>query len=194
MTLYKAYEDDIEVMGKNIGATLDGMWAIKAMAEDILASVGLENIVTDEDHWYSQQLWLDAFKIIAGKTGDATLRQIGKNIMDNAVLPPMSGIEEALELMDVAYHMNYRNARGEVLFDPNRAKPMLEGIGHYKCQKVPGENKAFMICDDPYPCPYDLGIITSFAQRFEKKAKVQHDDGYGCKHEGNNACRYIVTW
>ncbi len=194
MTLYKAYENGIEVRGNNIGATLEGMWAIRTLAEDILASVGLKDIVTDEDHWYSQQLWLDAFKLIAEKTGDATLRQIGKNIMNNAVLPPMNSIEEAFESIDIAYHMNYRNAKGEVLFDPNRSQQMLEGIGHFKYQKIPGENKILMTCDDPCPCAYNIGIIISFAQRFEKGAKVQHDDEYGCKHKGSNVCRYIVTW
>jgi hypothetical protein len=194
MTQFKVYGKGIEVMGKNIGATLDGMWAIRTVAEDILASVGLDNIVTDEDHWYPQQLWLDAFKLIAERTGDATLRQIGKNIMKNAVLPPMDSIEEALGLMDIAYHMNYRDAQGRVLYDPNRPNQMLEGIGHFMYQKVPGENKAFMICDNPYPCAYDLGIITTFAQRFNKRAKVQHDHGYGCRKNGSDACRYIVTW
>ncbi|HDQ72898.1 MAG TPA: hypothetical protein ENN19_12500 [Chloroflexi bacterium] len=194
MALYKVYEQGIEVMGKNMGATLDGMWAVQAVAENILASVGLDNIVTDEHHWYSQQLWLNAFKLIAERTGDATLRQIGKNVMNNAVLPKMDSVEEALTLMDIAYHMNYRNAKGQVLYDPDRAQQMLEGIGHYKYEKAPGENKAYMICDDPYPCPYDMGIITSFAQRFEKTARVQHDDEYGCKSKGRDACRYIVTW
>jgi hypothetical protein len=194
MALYKTYQDGIEVMGKNIGATLEGMWAIRTMAQDILASVGLENVVTDEKHWYPQQLWLDAFKLIAERTGESTLRQIGKNIMTNATLPPMDSLEEALGLMDIAYHMNYRNAKGEMLYDPNRPKQMLEGIGHYKYQGAPDGNKAFMICDDPYPCAYDMGIIMSFAHRFDRGAKVRHDDQYGCKHKGDNACRYIVTW
>lgn len=193
MALYKSYEEGIEVMGKNIGATLDGMWAIRTLAEDILSSVGLDDIVMDENHWYPQQKWLDAFKLIAERTGEATLRQIGKNIMENAVLPPMDSIEEALGAMDVAYHMNYRNAKGQVLFDPSRPNPMLEGIGHYAYQKVPDENKAIMTCDNPYPCAYDMGIIVSFAQRFDKRAKVRHDDGE-CRTKGDNACKYIVTW
>ena len=193
MALYKSYEEGIEVMGQLIGSTLDGMWAIRTLAEDILASVGLDDIVMDENHWYPQQKWLDAFKLIAGRTGEATLRQIGKNIMENAVLPPMNGIEEALGSMDVAYHMNYRNAKGQVLFDPSRPNPMLEGIGHYAYEKVSGENKAIMTCDNPYPCAFDMGIITSFAQRFDKRAKVRHDDGE-CRTQGSNACKYIVTW
>ncbi len=194
MTQFKVHEEGIEAMGQNIGATLDGMWAIRTMAEDILASVGLDNIVADENHWYSQQLWLDAFKLIAEKTGAATLRQIGKNIVNTAVLPPMNSIEEALELMDVAYHMNHRNARGEILFDPNRPKPMLEGIGHYMCQMAPGENKAFLIVDTPYPCAFDTGLTTAFAQHVNKRAKVQHDDEYGCRDKGDNACRLVITW
>ena len=78
MALYKSYEEGIEVMGQLIGSTLDGMWAIRTLAEDILSSVGLGDIVMDENHWYPQQLWLDAFKLIAEKTGDATLRHLAR--------------------------------------------------------------------------------------------------------------------
>jgi hypothetical protein len=193
LALYKTYEEGIEVMGQTIGATLDGMRVIGWLAEDILSSVGLGDVVLDENHWYPQQEWLDAFKLIAGRTGDATLRQIGKTIIENAALPPMSSIEEALEGIDIAYHMNHRNAKGQVLFDPSRPNPMLEGIGHYAYQKVPDENKAIMTCDNPYPCAFDMGIVIAFVQRFDKRAKIHHDDDE-CRMKGDNACKYIVTW
>ena len=194
MAQFKSYEDGIEVMGQNVLAPLEGMGAYRKMAEDILASVGLGQVVADDAHWYSLQVYLDAFKVIAEKTGDATLTNIGRKVMSAAALPPMNTVEEALGLMDIAYHMNYRNAKKQVLFDPARTPAMLEGIGHYQCELVKGEKKAYMLCSSPYPCAYDRGIVVEFAQHYQKRATVTHDDAAGCRKKGASTCRLVVTW
>jgi hypothetical protein len=194
MALYQSAEAGIEILGKDIVAPLEGMGAFRKMAESILGSVGLGSVVADDKHWYPLQKYLDAFKMIAEKTGDSTLLSIGKKVMSTAALPPMNSIEDALGLMDIAYHMNYRNAKGQVLFDPARKPAMLEGIGHYKCEFVPGERKAVMVCTDPYPCAYDRGIITEFAKHYQRSAEVRHDDSKGCRKTGGDACYFIVTW
>jgi hypothetical protein len=194
MAQFKSYEAGIEIMGPNVLAPLEGMGSFRRMAESILADVGLDNVVADDKHWYPLQAYLDAFKSIAEKTGDATLLQIGKKVMSTAVLPPMNSIEEALGLMDIAYHMNYRNARGQVLFDPKRNPPMLEGIGHYKAELKPGEKKALMHCSSPFPCAYDRGIVTVFAQHYNSTAKVEHNSSTGCRKTKGDLCQYIVTW
>jgi hypothetical protein len=194
MAQFKSYEAGIEIMGKDIMAPLEGMGVFRKMAEGIIASVGLSGIVADDKHWYPLQKYLDAFKIIAEKTGEATLVAIGKKVMATAALPPMNNVEDALGLMDIAYHMNYRNAKGQILFDPARPQAVLEGIGHYACSFVPGEKKAVMVCSSPYPCAYDRGIVTEFAQHYQGNAVVRHDDSAGCRKTGADACKYIVTW
>jgi hypothetical protein len=194
MAQYKSYEAGIEILGKDIMAPLEGMGAFRKMAEGMLVTVGLGGVVADDKHWYQLQKYLDVFALIAEKTGDATLVSIGKKVMANAALPPMNSVEDALGLMDIAYHMNYRNARGQILFDPARPQPILEGIGHYTCKFTPGEKKAVMVCSSPYPCAYDRGIVTEFAQHYERGAVVRHDDSAGCRKNGADACQYIVTW
>ncbi len=82
---------------------------------------------------------------------------------------------------------------GEVLYNPQRTPAMLEGIGHYKCEIVPGENKALMICSSPYPCAYNRGTITTFAKHYNVRAMVKHDDLSGCRKNGSDECKYIVT-
>jgi hypothetical protein len=194
MAQFKTYEPGIEILGKDLVAPLEGMGVFRKMAEDILTSVGLTNIVSDDSHWYPLQKYLDAFKLISEKTGESTLFQIGKKVMATAKLPPMDSVEAALGLMDIAYHMNYRNAKGQILFDPSRNPALLEGIGHYTCQLVPGKREAIMVCSSPFPCAYDRGIVTEFAQHYQPQSKVRHDDSAGCRKTGGDTCQYIVTW
>jgi len=194
MAQFEVYEKGIEIIGKDIKATIDGMGVFKNTALKILSDVGLDNMVFDDKHWYSQEKWLEALKIISKQVGPKILFNIGKSIIDNAVLPPIKNIEDALELMDIAYHMNYRNKYGRRLYDPVK-KIMSEGIGHYKYQRAKGgKTKALMICDDPYPCDYNMGIITSFSKKFETLATIRHADHLPCKKNGADSCTYLVKW
>ncbi|MHA2233665.1 MAG: hypothetical protein ACXAB4_14380 [Candidatus Hodarchaeales archaeon] len=195
MAQFKAFEEGIEVNGTTIMAVVEGMGAFRSMAKVFLSQAGLPaKIVPDTEHWYNQQKWLDAFWLIAEKVGGNTLYMIGTKIPENAVFPPeIDNIEKALAAIDVAYHMNHRNAKGQVLFDPTTGK-MQEGIGHYRFQKKPGENKAILVCNNPYPCDFDRGIVTAMAQRFSHGALVQHVDGAPCRKNGTNSCTYEVIW
>jgi hypothetical protein len=162
------------------------------MALDILVSKGINDPQRDE--WYLQQAWLDAFKVIAEKIGPYTLFNIGTKIPENAKWPPhVDTIEKALASIDVAYHMNHK-INNDVLFNPNTGE-MKEGIGHYGFQKLK-DRKVSMVCDNPYPCDFDKGIITNTVKIFGKDDSryphVDHDDL--CRKNGDNACNYIVSW
>jgi hypothetical protein len=50
------------------------------------------------------------------------------------------------------------------------------------------------VCDNPYPCAFDRGIITAMAQGFELQAKVVHDDAKPCRKQGAESCTYIASW
>ncbi len=101
-------------------------------------------------HWYPQQSWLDAFQEISTSVGPMTLKVIGKSIPENALWPPqVDDVHKALGSVDIAYHMNHRG--GEV--------------GHYRYEKT-GERSARVVCDNPYPCDFDAGIIEAAAKRF----------------------------
>lgn len=193
MAQFQAYVKGVEVRGLVMQSTIDGMEGFQRTALKILADVGLDNLILDEDHWYSQEKWLQAFQRISEKVGPSTLFNIGTKIMDNAVLPPFQIVTEALALMDVAYHMNYRDATRKVLYDA-ATKTLFDGIGHYTYQKGTRPNDATMFCDNPYPCDFDRGIIAAFARRFAPTAKVTHVDSQPCRKRGADACTYYVKW
>ena len=197
MGSFVAFEKGIEVNGGTIIVVVEGLGAFTQIAHKILDENGLTDIKADFEHWYSQQDWLNAFKTISEKVGIHTLFQIGRKIPENAEFPPeIDSIEKALASIDVAYHMNHRNAQGEILFDPTRPSEriMLEGIGHYHYKKVDDERKAIMTCENPYPCDFDRGIIIAMSRRFELSAKVIHDDSKPCRKNGASSCTYIVEW
>jgi hypothetical protein len=194
MASFKAFTPNAEVNGETILSVVDGIGQAKNRALTILAECGIKN--PEPGKWYPQQGWLDAFLRISTETGAFTLFNIGKKIPENAQFPPeINDIYKALAAIDVAYHMNHR-INGEVLFNPNTGS-MKEGIGHYGFKKK-DDNNVIMVCENPYPCDFDRGIIESMAQRFKPTsvsfAKIKHDDSAPCRKKGAESCTYLVTW
>jgi hypothetical protein len=91
-----------------------------------------------------------------------------------------------------AYHLNH-GKHGRVMFDVESGT-MLEGIGHYGYLPVAGENRIVSTCRNPYPCDFDLGILTAMAKRFAPDATVDHVEGETCRKSGADECTYVVTW
>jgi hypothetical protein len=193
MAQFKAFDSRVEVNGQTVLSVVDGC-VLKDAALQILADNGITNI--SNDSWYSQQAWLDAFKLIADQVGIKTLYTIGYKIPDNAQFPPeIDDIGKGLAAIDVAYHMNHR-INDEMLFNPLTGV-MKEGIGHYGFEKT-GEKQAKMCCENPYPCDFDRGIIEAMAKRFKPASSlfvnVTHDDSAPCRKKGDNSCTYIIKW
>jgi len=176
---FVAFSPAVEVNGQTVLAVVAGMGAFKDIAHEILTDKGIVDPQPGE--WYSQQSWLDAYKDVAEKLGAKTLTQIGKSIPENADFPPdIDTIEKALASIDVAYHMNHRG--GE--------------IGHYNYTQV-DEKSGKIVCDNPYPCDFDFGIITAMARRFSPQgvfADVSHDDTQPCRKKGAETCTYMISW
>ena len=176
MALLEAYEDDVEVNGQTILSVTEGA---SVMGEKILKEAGIED--PQPDRWYPQQDWLNAFKKIKEKSGDITLKQIGKKVPENAEWPPeIETVEDALESIDKAYHQNHRNGK----------------IGHYELEKT-GDNKAKMVCTNPYPDQFDLGLIEATAKKFaERKARVnvEVNSEQPRREEGSDSTTYLITW
>jgi hypothetical protein len=178
MAQFVAIDPNVETNGTTILSVVDGMGA---EILPVLEAHGLVNL--DPGDWVPQQQFLDTFREIAEGEYNAmfNLVAIGMKIPDNAVFPPeIDSIVSALHSIDVAYHMNHRN--GE--------------IGHYHCQVI-GEKQIDLICENPYPCDFDYGIIYSMARRFRptgSKFLVRHDDQAPCRKKGGDSCTYHVTW
>lgn len=194
MAQFIAFIPNVEVNGQTIISVIDGMGEFKGLALTILAENGIPDPRPGE--WYPQQWWLNAFKYIAEKLGPFTLRNIGTKIPENADWPPeINTIEAALASIDIAYHMNHR-LNGEVLYNP-QTKTMNEGIGHYEFEKI-DERQVRMICENPYPCDFDKGIIEAVAKKFRPEdsitLSVVHDDSKPCRKKERRSCTYLVSW
>ncbi len=178
MAEYEAYDEDVEVNGQTINSFLDAVM-IKSKVKDILEEEGIVDPAPDK--WYSQQAWLNAFKKIHEKTGDLTLKKIGRSIPENADWPSdIETIPEGLKSIDKAYHMNHRYGK----------------IGNYKFEKT-DEREGKIICDNPYPDPFDEGIIKATVEKFSddsSNVKVEIDDSKPTRSEGANSTVFLIYW
>ncbi|PKL40814.1 MAG: hypothetical protein CVV44_04185 [Spirochaetae bacterium HGW-Spirochaetae-1] len=196
MAVFKVFQPGINVNGASIMSVIKGMGAFAKSAQDILKDAGLSVVKDDPDSWYPQQSWLDAFKVLSEKTGQKTLYAIGLKIPESAQFPPqIDSVEKALDSIDIAYHMNHKNAAGQVMFDPQTGK-LIEGIGHYRFQPGSEPGKGIMICENPYPDEFDRGIIFAMAKRFAPGGfvKVDYDESKPTRTKGSNSTVFIVTW
>jgi len=196
---FKPFEDGIEVSGENIGATLDGFKKYPSVALRNLLKYGIiksqvgKEPEIDRSAWYPMKEWLSAYEGIANEVGYNSLYSIGRSIPENAIFPPsINDIYSAIASIDIAFHMNHRK-NGVVMFNFETGQ-MLEGIGHYKYEAVPNENRIVCVCENPYPCDFDRGIVSAMATRFEAGAKTVHDPDAPCRKKGADSCTYVVWW
>ena len=179
MAQFQAFEPQVEVSGASITLLVDAMGMFTRLAKRILEGNGIHDV--NPEGWYSQQAYLNAYREIYEQIGEKTLKTIGKQIPEKALWPPnINSIEAALASIDEAYNMNHRG--GE--------------IGYYRYEKT-GESSAKMVCYNPYPCVFDMGLIESTGNKFAppgKRVRVTHDTPDICRTKGGDSCIYSVTW
>ncbi len=177
MAQFQAFEKNVDVCGKAVLSIIKGMEYFEEKALEILAENGIHHPIPEE--WYSQQAWLDAFRKIYMEIGPYALYSIGKKIPDSAHFPPdIDSLENALRSIDVAYHMNHRGG----------------AIGNYNFNKS-ADGSISLVCENPYPCEFDRGIIEGIARKFapdESRIIVRHDDSAPCRENGDSSCTYHV--
>ena len=179
METFKALAPGVEASGAAVLAVVAELNDLRSVGLRILARHGIEDPVPEG--WYPQQAWLDTFREIATHTGRAPLRAIGRRIPETAIWPFGKGdLHAALESIDVAYHANHRG--GE--------------IGHYKYTAT-GERSGEVVCTDPYPCDFDLGIVERTSAKFAPPGVtpvIRHADPQRCRFHGGPSCTYLVDW
>jgi len=192
------FEPGIEFSGAMAGAITEAFKLFPSIAMRKLLDHGIgtlkgKDVVIDRQAWYPIESWLAAFDGFANAVGPRALQQIGQNVPKHAALPPgINDIHASIASVDVGYHMNHRK-NGKVMFDPGTGSA-APGIGNYGYTPVQGERKVVSVCENPYPCDFDRGILMAFAMRFEKYARVQHDDRAACRKTGGASCTYTITW
>jgi len=196
---FKPFEPGIEVFGGCVETFLDAFKLFPSLALRRLVAHGIgtlkgkNDVEIDRQGWYPLDKWLAAYEDFATSVGPRAVFQMGQHVPKYAVFPPsVTDIHSAIASVDIAYHMNHRK-QGKVMFDPATGKK-LSGIGSYNYQPVPGEKKIVCVCENPYACEFDRGILSCMASRFEKNARVAHDDRAACRKTGANSCTYVISW
>lgn len=180
MAQFVAYDKNVKVNGDTILAFVN---SISDGKENRLRILKRRNIDPKPNMWYSQQDWLDAFSDAKKELGDMILFLIGKSIIDHAKFPPIQNLEEALQLLDKAYHMNHKGGY----------------IGNYKLVSFDEVKKiAIMECTNPYPSKFDEGILTQLLRKYRPSdsisAKVTLDTSKPTRNKGADSCTYTITW
>ena len=173
---------NVEVLGQSIMAMVNGMEIIKMQVMKLLADNGIPTL--EPQAWYPMRNAISAIRTIEEKIGPVTMRTVGRKVPTNAKFPPdIRTLEEALRSLDKAYQMNHRGQQGRDI-----------GGYHFEPAKDRGGT---MICDNPYPCNFDHGLIDALCERFRPKdatwIRVDHDPK-GCRQQGSPACTYHIKW
>ena len=189
----------IEMNGALLEAHVKAFRLFPSQALQLLAKNGIGaaqpdgKIVIDFQRWYPMNAWLAAFNSITEAVGKSVVFEIGREVPKHAQLPPdVKDIHASIRAVDVGYHMNHRR-NGRPMFDPATGE-MTEGIGHYGYEARPGERRIVSVCENPFPCTFDQGILTAFARRFEPGALIVHVDSEPCRARDGKSCTYAITW
>jgi hypothetical protein len=178
---FRALDDSVEVNGNTLCSIIEELDDSKDMVLDILARRGLADPQPGE--WYQLKAWLKACNDISNQLGPDALYKIGLKMPGNAQFPArIDSLDKALRIINSLYHINHRN--GE--------------IGHYFF-KIAGEKSYEIVCENPYPCEFDKGMLEGFCNRFKPKGSMSravaiHEDSEPCRKNGATSCTFLVTW
>lgn len=182
MVQYEAIDPDVEINGQTVLSMIEGVSRFseeyRRRVRDALAENGVDDPTPGE--WYPQQAWLDAFGVLAEDLEPHLLDRIGEQIPDAADWPSgIETVEDGLRSIDEAYQRNHRGG----------------DIGYYRLTAA-ADRSGEVTCNNPYPCPFDRGIIRSVARTF---APVEgfvfvEETGGECRREGGDTCTYTVHW
>ena len=184
-----------EVSGNLLRSIIEGFRNYPSVALKYLSQHGIvkSDKEVDAAGWYPVGPWIAALGAMVKEVGSNSMYKIGKSVPENAVFPPhIKDIQSAIESIDSAYRMNHRK-NGEPMFDPATGKA-LPGLGRYGYEAVQGENRIISVCDNPYPCDLDRGLIAAMATRFEPTARTEHDNEAACRKKGGESCTYVIFW
>lgn len=193
MAHYKVFESGIEAGGNELPIVALGSLGNK-QRQLIIDKYGLK---TEEGAWNDLQSLLSALQEVEQTIGEMNLFLIGKSVIEGTSFPPMDSLKNALESIDIAYHMNHRK-NGQVMFNPNTGQ-MMDGIGHYHLTRFDEvKREAVMVCHTPYPSKFEEGLVLQVARTFKPKEAVQIrvslDDSKETRRKGGETCTFNIKW
>lgn len=183
MVAYEAFDPDVEINGRTVLTVVEEAMGrftddYRELAIAALANEGIEDPAPDE--WYSQQAWLNAFETIAEDLQPHVLDRLGEQLPEVAAWPnDHDTVPAGLQSIDEAYRRNHRG--GE--------------IGFYRFEQV-DDHAGEVECYNPYPCPFDRGLIRGVAQQYAPVDSFVfiEETGTSCRRDGDDRCTYTVYW
>jgi hypothetical protein len=178
------FDPAVEVRGRTVLAVVDDglarfSEAYWERARETLADHGVTDPTDDE--WCPQAAWLATFEQIAGDLDSHLLDRLGEQIPDAAEWPDdtRDNVPTGLRTIDEAYQRNHRG--GE--------------IGSYGVERT-GEHEVEIVCETPYPCAFDRGLIREVARRSSpvETFVFVEETGEECRRDGADTCTYTVHW
>ncbi|MBW5449307.1 EAL domain-containing protein [Cohnella sp. CFH 77786] len=177
---YQRYRG-IEICGGAVMSFLNGAGRYRPVVLRFLEEGGFGR--PEPNGWYPLPDFLAVLGGISEQLGTEALHRIGREIPETAVFPPDIGnLVGALASIDKAYYMNHRGVQ-------------TGQIGHYLFAAT-SDRSGVMVCDNPYPCDFDLGIIEAMAGKFKEPAsqvRIVHDVN-GCRKRNGSSCTYRIVW
>ncbi len=197
MTQLKPFQKGILINGTTVWAVIDGMGNYKYRGFELLEQAGITDLKLRRDQWYPQTDLFKVFQWIEEELGREVVFRIGAKIPKNAIFPDIGENTDlsALKNVDIAYHMNHKNREGKVLYDPSlpKGERMLEGIGHYRYEGINLLDSVKVICEDPYPCDFDMGLLYSFTRQIFPKCEIEHVSKTKCRRDSDSReCTYVI--
>ncbi len=169
----------VEVSGAAVEAFLAALGPYRGRGQKVMERNCGGGRPTPDGLFYPMQGFLEALAEFQQQFGTDFMRNVGALIYEKAAFPPgIKSAEQALAICDTAYQMNHRNAEGRI------------GGYHWTSEKKGGR----MVCDNPYPCSFDLGIVSGILRQFGVQGEVHHEDPGTCRSRGATACTYRVEW
>lgn len=196
---FKVYEPHIKVWGAMLQWAVAGFRILPETGMRYLARHGLVvpgadgKLRLDIDAWYPLETWLGCYEAITREVGVNVMLDIGRSLGARGAVPPrIKDLEQAMSWLDPAYHL-YHKKRGELMFDEATGR-MVEGIGHYRAHRVPGERTISLCSGSPYSCDFDQGVLVGYSTRYNARSRVEHDPAAPCRKLGADSCTYVITW
>ncbi len=138
----------------------------------------LDLLEVEAGRWYQQSQLLRFFEQVLRAEGEDVLFRTGLKMIEETVFPPnVKTFQEAISSMDLGYTIAHRNQVGSMF-----------GL------RASGELQLDVIAANPYPCPYDWGILQGIMKRMAPDARLSHDFSQGCRLDGETACHYHLIF
>jgi len=156
--------------------------------DSVLQSAGMtRHEVEDPGHWFSQQQTDRFHEIITARTGNPHIaRDAGRFTISSERMGPAKQYAMGLINLASVYLMVGKLARTMSRAAVMKAKKL--GANKVEIISTPRTGTA----EKRYQCGNRIGTLESVARIFiNKYAAIEHPE---CFHQGDNHCRYIVTW